>query len=130
MRTSFGGSWILAVSMKWLVAHSHRDWLGEEIHTIHSPNMDKTFAVCLGSQCGDSDLTKDYGSVGGRSSADFDEVVFDGEVNKFGVRGLGGTRPHPATRAVGSARQDARRVMPLTSARVYPSCVDFGRFLV
>lgn len=92
--------------------------------------MNKTFAIFLGSQCGDSDLTKDYGSVAGQSSADFDEVFFDGEVGEFCVRDLGGTRPHPTIRAVGSARQDTHWVMLLTSARVYPTSVDFGGFLV
>ncbi len=80
---------------------AHGDWLGEEFHKIYSPNMDKAFALFLGSQCGDSDLAKDYGSVAGRSSANFNEVLLDGEVNEIGVRDLGGTSPHPTTRAMG-----------------------------
>ena len=61
--------------------------------------MDKTFALFRGSQCGDSDLPKDNGSVAGRPGTDFNEVLLDGEVNEVSVRDVGGTRPHPTTRA-------------------------------
>ena len=62
--------------------------------------MDKTFALFRGSQRGDSDLPQDYGSVAGRPGADFNEVLLDGEVDEIGVRDLGGTRPHPTSRAM------------------------------
>ena len=95
MRTLFGGSWILE-SMKFV---SRMYQSGGR--TPYSPDVDETFSIFLGSQRGDSDLAKDYGSVAGGSSADFNEVVLDGEVNKLGIRDLGGTRPHPRTRSYG-----------------------------
>ena len=77
-------------------------------NTPYSPDVDETFSLFLGSQRGDSDLTKDYRSVAGGSSADFNEIFLDGEVNKFGIRDLGGTRPHPRTRSYGVSAKSAR----------------------
>lgn len=60
--------------------------------------MDETFALFLGRQGGDTDLTKDDDSVASLSGTDFNKVLIDGEVSKLGVRDLGGTRPHPRIR--------------------------------
>ena len=100
------------------------DGAGEEFHVLYSPNMDETFALFVGRQGWDTDLTKDDGSVASLSRTDFNQVIADGEVNKLGVRDLGGTGPHPRIRVIGK-RQVAHPLafILLTSVRVYPTYV-------
>jgi len=69
------------------------DILCAPIGGIVESDMNEPLSLCV-AYGRDADFAQNYGSVGGRSASDLDEILLDGEILELGVAELSSASPH------------------------------------